>query len=182
LLDALLAIFSTPSDNISASSEPSFNFLPVSSAFPIFILFLNLRENQLTAAIVNPANNIAIIVCRGPHEAVHSKKPATSKKNVAIMFRDPVIETRVVIIIDTKNFTKSSLKNGKNPVMPKINMKKPIQTPSVTINSCQVAPSSTPNMNLRNGLMTGGTGASFVKMSSVCSSSPPASALSFSFV
>jgi len=172
----------TPSENILALSNPSFAFSPISSAFSIFIFFFILWETKLNANITSPAINIATIVRKGPHEAVHLNQPATSKKNIAIMFSEPVIETKMVMIIDVRIFMKPLFMNGMKSVILNISIKKPIHIPRTIINCCQVDPSSMPKIKFNGTLKIGGSGTSLSKMSSVLLSSPPFSALNFSFV
>jgi len=173
--------FSTPFVNTFALSEPSFIFFPISSPFPIMILFLNLCETNLNANITSPAINIAMIVRKGPHEAVHLNQPAMSKKNIAIMFSEPVIETKVVMIIDVRIFMKPLFMNGMKSVILNISMKNPIHIPRTIINCCQVDSSSMPKIKFNGTLKIGGIGTSLSKMFSVLSLIPPFSALSFSF-
>ena len=135
----------------------------------------------MTATITIVAINIATIICSGPHEAVHLKRPAISKKNVATISRAPVIDTSAVIIREARIFIGPSLKNGRNPAIFNINIKKPMNTPRTTISCCHVASSSIPSMSFKGALRKLGRVTSFSRTFSVLISSPPLRALSCSF-
>ena len=126
------------------------------------------------------ARIIAIIILRGPHDAVQLKRPAMSKKNTTTLSKAPVIETRAVMISDDRIFIHPSLRKGISPAMFSINIKNPIHTPRTTINCCHVASSFIPNIVFSGPSSIWGRVAGLSKMFSVFLSIPPINALVFS--
>lgn len=116
------------------------------------------------------AISIASIVLSGLHKDIHLKKPAISKKNVVMMFIEPVIERRIVIMNAVESVTIVSLNIGNAPNILNIKRKRPIQIPRMIISCCHVVSSWIPNMNFRNGFRIGGNWTSFARISSVLSS------------
>ena len=96
--------------------------------------------------IIMAAINIAMIVRSGPHDDVHLKKPAMSKKKVAMLSSPPEIETRAVMIIAVMNFNIPSPKNGISPAMLNMKIKKPIHRLRTIIRCWIEIPSSIPNI------------------------------------